>query len=145
MAGALAVAEEKLERYFLNMSGMSTVESPEGEKEQVYYFGDDPKGWNFRTEIRGTLADQMRGCQPTTILGILIQQSQHPETERLVAMEDLAGMAGRTVSATEAIVDYLAAEDLATTVTEDGVERAVGFAYYTPKNTTALPVATDRP
>ena len=140
-------AREVGERHLFNMTGFSTLESSEGE-ERVYYFGDDPKGWNFRTEVRGTIVDLVRGKEPTTVLGALIKQSQLAETEGqesiTITMEALAERVGRTVSATEAIVDYLAEEELAITVTdEEGTEQAMAAAFYTTKNETALPSANE--
>lgn len=136
---------EKGERHILHTSGFSTIDGPDGE-ERVYYFGDDKQGWNFRAEVRRTIADLVRGNEPTTILGILIKQPQAEESvgQKPIVMEELAQKAGRTVAATEAIVDYLMEEELAVTIDEDGIEQVIGCALYTPKNDVELPASNER-
>lgn len=79
-------------------------------------------------EIRRTLVDLMRGAAPTTILGLLLANSEG------IDIGEISGHLGVRENLVNWSVDKLEGEDLCVKVEVDGSIFAVPLAAYTSRN-----------
>lgn len=85
--------------------------------------------FNIAHETRRTVVDLMRGGEPTTILGLLLANSQG------IGTEEIAERLGTTASLVSWDIDKLEREDLCVRVEVDGATKVLPLATYTSRNT----------
>jgi len=98
--------------------------------EELYLPPLDSRATSFDVyrEIRRTLVDLIRGDPPTTIMGVLLANSDG------VTVEEIADELDEPVGLIAWNVGKLRKEDLCVRVTLDGMKKVIPAAFYTERN-----------